>query len=195
MTAATLHGDWRERALDRLGELASIGAGHAAGALATLVGRPVEMRVPLARILGPDRLDAPLATQIEGEQRAWAGVLFDVLGGPGGTLALLLPPAAGTALLSALLGASAWQAAAAESALCEVGNIVASHALSAMSSLQGERMLPSPPRFVARDAPAALAQALAARGEPRPLARVEVELSDRAHALRALLVWVPDAGA
>lgn len=195
MTAPAHHDGVRARAADRLGELTSIGAGHAAGALATLLARPFEMRVPEVRLLEPGRTDAPLATALGGDERAWCGVLFDVEGGPGGALALFFSRASREALLGALLGRSADVAAHAESALREVGNIVASHALSAMGDLLGARVLPSTPRLETRAAPAAFASLVAERVGQHPALRIEVELCDRLAAVRALLVYVPDAAA
>jgi chemotaxis protein CheC len=191
MTAAAHRDESHERAVDRLCELASVGAGHAAGALATLLGRPFEMRVPEARVLAAGAAGAPLVTQLGGDERDWAGVLFDVSGGPGGVLALFLAPNARGTLLAALLGKNAGVDEHARSALCEVANIVASHALSAIGDLVGAIVLPSPPELAATDAPRAFAQLIADRAGEAPVLRIEVELCDRANELPALLVWVP----
>ena len=190
MTTAAPHGHSRARAADRLCELASIGAGHACGALATLLVRPFVMGVPSARVVDASSIEAPFATRLRADPREWCGVLFDVSGGPGGALALFLAPDARATLLRALLGERAGAAEHAESALCEVGNIVASHALSAIGDLLGATVLPSPPRFVAVDAARELARRVA-RGAGGAVLRIEVELSDRAGAVNALLVWVP----
>jgi chemotaxis protein CheY-P-specific phosphatase CheC len=191
MTATAHHDSARARAADRLRELASVGAGHACGALATLLARPFVMSVPEARVLAPRAIRAPFATRLGGDERCWSGVCFDVSGGPGGALALFLAEDARTLLLAKLLGEHARDAKHAESALCEVGNIVASHALSAIGELVGAIALPSPPHFIATHATEAFAQRLAERARDRALLRIEVELSDRAGELRALLVWAP----
>ncbi len=188
MTALARHDRAREGLADRLGELASIGAGHAAGALATLLGRPFEMGVPSVRVLAPGE-----AVPFAHDERAFTGVLFSVRGGPGGELALLLAPADREALLAALLGGGASVAAQAASALSEVGNIVASHALSAVGDLLGETVLPSPPELALHDGARALARRVGARTGSRPVVSIEVELSARAGGLRALLAWVPEA--
>ena len=52
-----------EADLDRVRELTSIGAGHAADAFARLVGRPCRMRVPTVRLAGRRRALAALATR------------------------------------------------------------------------------------------------------------------------------------
>jgi chemotaxis protein CheY-P-specific phosphatase CheC len=191
MTLAAHHDEPRARALDRLCELASVGAGHACGALAALLGRPFVMDVPEAHDLAAERPDAPFAARLGADERDWCGVLFGVSGGPGGALGLFFAPAARAALLEALVGRRAEAGALAESALCEVGNIVASHALSALGELLGARVLPSPPRYAPQDAPREFAQLACERAGGPPALRIEVELSDRAGELRALLVWVP----
>ncbi|HEY8122908.1 MAG TPA: chemotaxis protein CheC [Myxococcota bacterium] len=193
MTAAAHHDEAQARAVDRLCELTSIGAGHAAGALATLLARPIEMGLPAARLLEAGDRGAELAARLGCEAREGTGVLFDVVGGLGGTLALLLTPASRGALLRMLLGESAGAPLQAESALREVGNILASHALSAIGELLGVVVLPSPPQLALVDGTGAFAAGVAERAGERPVLCIEVELFDRGDVLRALLVWAPEA--
>ncbi len=101
---------------------------------------------------------------------------------------MLLPPASRDALLSALLGDAAGIEPQAESALREVGNIVASHALSAMGELLGASVLPSTPQLELHGGPRELARRIATRPGEQPALRIEVELCDRERAIRALLV-------
>ena len=175
-------GEPSEAAIDRARELASVGAGHAAGALAGLTGRTCEMRVP--RVQFASSSDAGLT-----------GVLFELAGGPGGVLALFFPAATRDRLLEHLLGpsyASEREQPRARSALCEVGNILASHAVNAVGEMVGEAMLPSPPRLELTDAPAALTDLLARRHGEEAVLRFETEIFDRAGELRGILVFVPD---
>jgi chemotaxis protein CheC len=123
--------------LDRLCELANVGAGHAATALARLVGRPIRMSVPCVRMGTAATGAAPVAAD-----DAW--IFFEVQGAMGGALVLRLPCAARQGLVEELVGADA-SGSHAESALREVGNILASHALSAVADLVGDRVLPSLP--------------------------------------------------
>jgi chemotaxis protein CheC len=179
-----------EAVLDRARELASIGAGHAANALAQLIGRTCEMRVPTVRLPGAGAAgDAPAGA------RGMTGVLFEVEGGPGGVLALLFTAASCERLLAQLLGrdGGGLDSPAARSALCEVGNILASHAANAVGETLGVVMQPSVPQLALEDAPAALAALLARRRPPeRPGLRIESEICDRAHELCGLFVFVPD---
>jgi chemotaxis protein CheC len=173
--------------LDRVRELASIGAGHAANALAQLTGRTCEMQVPTVRLQGAD------APRGGAQERGMAGVLFEVEGGPGGVLALLFPSTTCELLLAQLLGGGhELRSPAAQSALREVGNILASHAANAVGETLGVTMLPSLPLLALEDARAALAALLARRETGRPTLRIESEICDRAHELCGIFVFVPD---
>lgn len=183
----------RERVLDRARELTSIGAGHAAGALASLIGRPCEMSVPEVRLCSPGDPAVPLVTGSGAGERRWSGTLFDVEGGLGGVLAVLFPASALERLYGVLLGKHAAVPAQQASALSEVGNILASHALSAIGDTLGVIVLPSPPLLERTDAGAALARLLAARAGAEPRLLIEVALCDREGALHGLLVYAPDA--
>jgi len=188
MTAVALH----EEDVDRLRELASIGAGHAANALASLTGRTCEMRVPTVRLLAGDGAAARPASA---EERKTAGVFFEVEGGLGGVLALLFPAASCERLIEHLLGSGQRERSdpAAQSALREVGNILASHAANAVGEMLGVTMLPSVPQLALEDAQGALATLLASREPDAGALCVESEISDRACELRGTLVLVPDA--
>jgi chemotaxis protein CheC len=171
--------------LDRLCELANVGAGHAAGALARLLGCTVWMDPPRVRVSsrrGREEASAALGL-------ATAGVFFEVQGGMGGTFGVLFPRRAREALLEALVGDPDPHSEEAESALREVGNILASHALSAVADLIGDRVLPSLP-VLAEEAAGAVLTTLQERGEP---VRIESRLVDGSGGLRSLLVWIPAA--
>jgi chemotaxis protein CheC len=180
-----------EADVDRVRELASIGAGHAANALASLTGRTCEMRVPTVRLLSAQRVEAAA----EGpDERDMTGVFFEVEGGLGGVLALLLPAASCERLLAHLLGGAGHDRSdpASQSALREVGNILASHAANAVGEMLGVTMLPSIPRLALEDATGALARLLARRAPHPPELRVETEICDRARELCGILVFAPD---
>jgi len=170
--------------LDRLCELANVGSGHAADALARLLGHPVWMDPPRVRVL-PRQRPAPDAAALLGVEAT--GIFFEIQGAMGGVLAVLFPRRGREVLLEALLHDPDPQSEEAESALREVGNILASHAVSAVADLIGQRVLPSLPVLTEGAAGAVLAS-YQARGEPL---RIESRLVDRHGALRSLLVWIP----
>lgn len=171
--------------LERICELADLGARRAADALAALVGRPIQLAVP--RVLTLERLESLQANSSD------TGIFFEVEGGPGGVLAVLFPAEALDVLLEAVLGAPEPGRASTqmESALREVGNILASHALSAVADAIGARVLPSVPVLALEEAESVLAAFAAdASGASREL-RIESELADSEGALRGVLVWLP----
>jgi chemotaxis protein CheC len=183
----------QESELDHVRELTNIGAGHAATAFAQLVGRPCRMRVPTVRLLRADAAgSAFVATPRDDERGPLCGVFFEVEGGLGGVIALLFPAASRDLLLRTLAGAAA-SAEAAASALREVGNILISHAVSAMADTLGSRVLPSIPVLAMDDAASVLASLVALRGVGETALRIETEISDAEGEYRGLLVFVPDA--
>ena len=166
--------------LDRLCEMANVGAGHAATALARLVGRPIRMSVPCVR-MGIASTDAvPVAAD-----DAW--IFFEVHGGMGGALVLRLPCSARRGLVDELVG-SGVNGSHAESALREFGNILASHALSAVADLVGTRVLPSLPSLVFDATGPALA---AWRSRAAGRVCIETHLVDDLGQPHVELVWIP----
>ncbi len=183
-----------ERALDRLREITNIGAGHAADAFAQIVGRPCRMRVPPGRVLRAEAVgSAFVASARDDERGGMCGVFFEVEGGLGGVLALLVPESSREHVVRALLRPSGAVAPGAEqSALRELGNMLVSHAVSAMGDILGTRVLPSIPVLAMSDALSALASLVALRCSGDPALRVETEISDAEGRYRGLLVYVPD---
>ena len=178
MQTAAFHDVGEE--LDRLCELANVGAGHAATALARLVGRPIRMSVPCVRMGTAATGAAPV-----GANDAW--IFFEVQGAMGGALVLRLPCAARHVLVEELVGADAGGTHT-ESALREVGNILASHALSAVADLVGARVLPSLPSLVFDATGPALA---AWRSRAAGRVCIETHLVDDAGQPHVELVWIP----
>ncbi len=181
--------------VDRVRELTSIGAGHAANALGRMLGRTCRMRVPTVRVLQAERIHAPFVADVRGDLRHDpVGVFFEVEGGLGGVLALLLSARTCGELVTQLVGRPAAEVAAdtAASALRELGNILVSHVVSAMADTLGEAVLPSVPLLATEDAPGAFASLVATRHGDHSVLRIETEISDRAGDLSALLVFVPD---
>jgi chemotaxis protein CheY-P-specific phosphatase CheC len=183
-----------EADLDRVRELTSIGAGHAAGAFAQVVGRPCRMRVPTVRLLSAQAIGSSfVATSRDDERSSMCGVFFEVEGGLGGVLALLFPAASREPVVRALLRPSgALAPGAEESALRELGNMLVSHAVSAMADTLGTRVLPSIPVLAMEDALSALASLVSLRCAGETALRVETEISDTEGRYRGLLVYVPD---
>ncbi|RYZ42220.1 MAG: fibril biogenesis regulator DifG [Myxococcaceae bacterium] len=128
--------------LDALREVANIGCGHGANALARLVGGRVDLSIPDVRLLGTQ--DGP---GLLGEDGPAIAVRLGMTGELRGALVLLLPPKDGEALESALVRGQPASAEERESALSEAANIIASACLSAIGRLTGWRLLPTVPRL------------------------------------------------
>jgi chemotaxis protein CheC len=174
----------REDEIDRLCELANIGAGWAATALAQLVGHTVMNSVPRLRV-----------TPLSSERGPWrTGLVFETEGPLRGVLALFLTPKSVDGLVRLLLGDDREDAQGmVESALREFGNIVASQTVSAIADTIGGRILLSVPVFVEHGAESALGALASDRSEGAPWPSIECVLSDTRGVVRALLVFVPDA--
>jgi chemotaxis protein CheY-P-specific phosphatase CheC len=176
--------DKPEIALAALLGLAASGADWAASALEQVVGRSVASRSPVFR-------EAPGSS----ETGPWRTALFfETEAALPGLVALLLTPASRDLLLRTLLGGhTAPDPRTRRSALCELGNIVASQTVSAMANELGATVLLSVPELSDGDVESDLAAALAARRGGAGCARIESALCDSRGEVRALLVIAPDA--
>ena len=187
--------DLREEDVDRAREVTSIGAGHAANALAALIGATCEMRVPQLRLLSPERIEQPLVVDpSDGDGRNTIGIFFDVEGGFGGVVGWLFPASTCERLITILTGATPEDSTLemVESALREVGNILVSHVANAIGETLGVPVLPSTPVLAMEHADDALTSLLATRLGEGPALRIETEISDRGRAVRGVMVFVPD---
>jgi chemotaxis protein CheC len=165
---------------DRLGELLNIGAGHAAGALSDLSGTAVWMQVP--RVLAADA--PPPACE--------SGVFCDLHGCLGGLIAVLFRSHEHRAVLRRLRHQPFARIVGRdpEASLSELGNILLSHAASAIADTLRGRLLPSPPALAAASAGAELLRRIRGLGAGHPV-RVECELTDGRGEVGGLLVLVP----
>lgn len=171
-----------EAEIDRLRELAHIGASWAATALARLADRTILTRVPVVH--GPERF------RKRGE---WAtGIFCDFEGSMNGLVAIFLPAATRDAVVEQLCGEASPPTEMVASALSEFGNILASQTVSAMADTLGTRILPGLPELVLADAETALQARMSPRNRrPSPL-YIESELFDRQGEFRALHVVLPE---
>ena len=130
-----------ETQLDALRELANIASGTAATALSQMLGREVEISVPRALALPPaDALDEC------GDPEAFvAGVVVPIQGDIDG-MVLLLIPYEQAEILCNLLGVEA-HTEVGDSALREIGNILATSYLNGLAAMTGLDLEPSPPHL------------------------------------------------
>lgn len=179
--------------IDRLTELANVGAGHAAGAFAQLVGRTIWIEVPVA--IDGDSSAAPMvpASKPTNADLQWCtGVFFEFDGCLDALVGILFPGAASEALVRRIVGIETGELATPliESALMEVGNILASHVASAIADTLCARLLPSIPSLAMEDADSAFSAWVEDRAGPHAL-RIESRLRDESGELHGRLVLVP----
>lgn len=179
--------------LDRLRELVSIGVGHAATALSRLSSRTIRMSVPRARPIEASETEAVLEPGGSGV----SAVLFDVRGGPGGVVALLLAPSSRDVLLEQILDTLVGVPSRTEieSALREVGNVLVSSLVSAVADTLGLSIVPSVPDLATNGAGRHLRARLAARRDILAGLCIAGDLFDEVGEVRGRLLWFPSATA
>lgn len=184
----------QEEKIDRLSELANIGAGHAAGAFSKLTGHTIRMDVPQVR-LGGSGVD-PAATTADRRVagNGWAsGVIFEFDGCLNAVMAVLFRREMCDAVVRNLVGRTDGflPPETVESALMEVGNVIASHVASAIADTLGARLLPSIPMLSLHTAFEQL-EILAAMRPGAGEVWIESELMDGEGHLGGLVVLIPD---
>ena len=131
--------------LDVLKEIGNIGSGNAATALAKLLGKKVDMKVPQIRIMGFSEINETLG----GAETPVAGILLGVLGDIKGFILFVLEQDAAEMLVNILMGREPGEKVEYDelttSALKEVGNILTGSYLSALSALTGLKIKPDVP--------------------------------------------------
>jgi len=177
--------DYTELQLDALRELANIGSGTAATALASMLGREVELAVPRALAL-------PLADAVDAVGPADATVSTVVLPivGEIEALVLLLFPAADAATLCDLLGVEPGSEVG-DSAIGEIGNILGTSYINALASMTGVALEPKPPHVVCDMLGAIVASLLTGTvgdGETALVLDSELDVADAACSLSFLLL-------
>jgi chemotaxis protein CheC len=130
-----------ETQLDALRELANIASGTAATALSQMLAREVEINVPRALALPP----ADAVDECGDPEQHVAGVVVPIQGDIDG-IVLLLIPYEHAEILCNLLGVEA-HTEVGDSALREIGNILATSYLNGLGSMTGLDLEPSPPHL------------------------------------------------
>lgn len=131
--------------LDALREIGNIGSGHAATALSTMLNRRIEMSIPEVRAIEFE--NAPLV--IGNLEIPQAVIYVKVEGDAPGKAVFFFPLESAEILVQALFGSSdsfnLFENEMAQSALKEVGNIMVSSFLIALTEFSGIPLQPSVP--------------------------------------------------
>jgi len=178
-----------EQQLDALRELASIGSGTAATALAQMLGRPVELAVPRALAL-------PLADALDavGEPDAMVASVVLPVGGDAEIVVLLLFSYSCAASLCELLGVEP-RSELGDSALGEIGNVLGASAVGALAQMTGLALEPQPPHVLHDMLGAVVASVLAATAGDLDLALVlDAELGVEEAACGLSFLLLPTSG-
>jgi len=181
--------------LDALREIGNVGAGNAATALSQIINRRINMTVPQVAIL-------PLGEVPEvvgGPETMVAGVYLRVFGPAPGSILFLLPSDSAYMLADMLMGrptgTTTMLSAMDESALMEIGNILANAFLNALSHFTQLTLLPSIPALAVDMAGAILSVILIQLGQLGDHALViETEFKSAGDDVRGHFFLIPDPG-
>jgi len=182
----------RKARIDRLTELANVGAGHAAAAFGQLVGEAIRTEPPILIVGDAERAGASGRSPSD---EGFAGVFFEFEGCLDAIVAILFPRASSERLVRRILGIDGdpLELPLIESALMEVGNILASHVASAIADTLQERLLPSIPALAMEAAEQAFTSWIEEKLGPEAL-RIESRFHDDRFELEGRLVLVPTCG-
>ena len=144
-----------EMHFDVLKEIGNIGVGNAIGALSQMIGDEVKMTVPEVKFVKFNEVGGILG----GEEIIVFGIMVHLQGEINGMMMFLLKPDSARSLISCFAGFkddgcdnfTEMQLSAIE----EIGNILCSSYLGAMSSFVNKSVKPSPP-YLAKDMAAAI---------------------------------------
>lgn len=152
--------------LDGLGEVANIGAGHAATALSQLTNRRIWVNAPKVQVVGLEEM-----AELTGRgDEVVAAVVMQVLGDLAGRTVQIFPEATACRLAGILLGRDGVVfpddfGELEQSALKEAGNILGSAYLNALSDFLGMLLLTSVPSLALDLSGAVLTSSTAGVGE------------------------------
>lgn len=184
-----------EDQLDALREIGNVGAGNSATALSQIISRKIDMSVPKVAIMPlgdvPDVVGGPDAMVV--------GVFLRVYGLAPGSVLFLLPRDSAFYLIDMLMGKERGSTKNLdfmdESALMEIGNILAGSYLNALSHFTKLTLLPSIPALALDMAGAILSVVLVQLGQMGDHALViETEFLSEDDGIRGHFFLIPDPG-
>ncbi|QCT03199.1 CheC, inhibitor of MCP methylation [Paenibacillus algicola] len=151
--------------MDVLKEVGNIGAGNAATALSQLLNKPIDMAVPKVQLLPFEEI----ADCVGGPEAIVLAVFLRVEGEAPGNLFFIMTPEAGKKLLKRLAGIEVEEGDSfnemEQSALSEIGNILAGSYLSSLADFTRLSMTPTVPGLAIDMAGAVLGYGLLQFGE------------------------------
>ena len=194
VTTASASSELTGKELDALREVANIGAAHAATALSTMIGSTIMISVPRVNVMKLEDVPPVVSTSEE----PVAAVLLGMLGDLTGRTLLVFPCAVAVRLAELLLHRDASGKTELgkleESAINEVGNILSSAYMNALSDFMGMMLLPSPPKLAIGTSASMLAASHLDVDDDRVFCvESELRLHDLGEKLRGFFLLLPDA--
>ncbi len=176
--------------LDFLKELANIGTGHATTALSQMLqGKLFQLVVPDAQMLPFEEL----ADFIGGLEQVVAGIFVIISGDVAGHMAFLLPLDSALLLIELLTGDGDENLNELQlSALQEVGNIMITSYLNALSKMTGLLMAPSVPGLAIDMAGAVWQSVLAGAQVTSDVTLIRTEFFARGQTIQGNIIFLPD---
>lgn len=181
--------------LDALREIGNIGAGNSATALSQLINRRIDMNVPKVTIVPLDEVPE----LVGGPEAVVVGVFLRVYGRAPSNILFLLPQECAFYLVDTLLGKKRGETqfldVMDESALMEIGNILAGSYLNALFTFTNLALLPSIPALAMDMAGAILNVVLVQLGQMGDHALViETKFESDDDGINGHFFLVPDPG-
>ncbi|HHT68873.1 MAG TPA: CheY-P-specific phosphatase CheC [Firmicutes bacterium] len=176
--------------LDFLKELANIGTGHATTALSQMLsGRLFQLVVPDAQMLP----FAEAAEYVGGAEQVVVGIFVVVSGDVKGHMAFLLPLDSALVLLRLLIGDNSGEMnELARSALQEIGNIMITSYLNALSKMTNLLMAPSVPGVAIDMAGAVWQSVLAGAQVTNEVTVIRTEFFADGESIEGNIIFLPD---
>lgn len=127
--------------LDALSEVSNIGAGNAATALSQLLNKKVDMTVPSIKIVPFESVFSQI-----NEEDVVVGIIVRVLGDTPGNILFMFKKETALSIVESLVGGKTDSIdEMGNSVLCEVGNIISSSYMNAISRFTNLVIMPSVP--------------------------------------------------
>jgi chemotaxis protein CheC len=178
--------------LDALREVANMGAGHAATALATITEQQIMISVPELTVAS---LDA-IPNQIAEPEEPVAAVLMRMEGDLTGLTLLVFPQPIALRIAGLMMRRPVTELnAIAESAIKEAGNILSAAYLNALADFFRMTLLPSPPSLTVDMSEAVLTSTYVASAENAAYVvcvESEFHLQEEGEKLRGFFLLLPD---
>ena len=176
-------------------EMTNIGLGHATSALSDMTGKAFNMSVPDVESLSLEEIPALLG----GAESFSAGIYMPIEGDVSGHIAFLMPWPSAQSLWKMLLGTQPESpddiSEMDASAILEIGNIINSSFLNAISDMTNLSMHATPP-FLAVEMSAAILDAIVVEASSRDHVALAIRtvINDYEGSMEGFFVYIPSIG-